>query len=87
MSQEMSCCWCAGGLLYIAGFVFLIAILIGVWFPGVTFSLILSAVGAVLFSWYLISDLQAMMGGHAITLCPDDYVYAAVQVSIHHNCQ
>lgn len=62
------------------GFVFMVAILIGVFVPSNIYYLIVSAIGALLFSSYLLFDLQAIMGGHALAVSPDDYVYAAVQV-------
>ncbi|KAK9918664.1 hypothetical protein WJX75_005780 [Coccomyxa subellipsoidea] len=70
----------AGGLLYIMGFVFVIMIFVGVFVPSNVYFLIISAIAAVLFSAYLLYDLQAIMGGRAVELSPDDYVYAAVQV-------
>ncbi|CAL8471618.1 g11160 [Coccomyxa elongata] len=70
----------AGSLLYILAFVFLIMIIIGVFTPSNVYYLVISAVAAVLFSSYLLYDLQAIMGGRTVELSPDDYVYAAVQV-------
>lgn len=47
-----------GSLLYILGFVFLIMIIIGVFTPSNVYYLVISAVAAVLFSSYLLADLQ-----------------------------
>ena len=41
---------------------------------------IISAVAAVLFSLYLIYDLQMIMGGKTYSLSPDDYVAASLSI-------
>ena len=41
---------------------------------------IIAAVAAVLFSLYLIYDLQLIMGGKTYALSPDDYVAASLSI-------
>ena len=54
---------CTGGFLYVAGFVFMIAIIVGVFVQSNVYYLVISCVGALLFSAYLLFDLQLIMGG------------------------
>lgn len=58
----MSCAE-SGGLLYIMGFVFVIMIFVGVFVPSNVYFLIISAIAAVLFSAYLLYDLQVGLCG------------------------
>jgi FtsH-binding integral membrane protein len=58
----MSCAG-TGGLLYIMGFVFVIMIFVGVFVPSNVYFLIISAIAAVLFSAYLLYDLQVRLCG------------------------
>jgi FtsH-binding integral membrane protein len=60
----------------------MVAILVGVFVPSNIYYIIISAIAAVLFSAYLLFDLQAIMGGRMLEMLPDDYIYAAVQVSM-----
>ncbi len=48
----------AGGLLYTLGFVFMIMIFVGVFVPSNIYYLVISSVAAVLFTAYLLYDLQ-----------------------------
>jgi FtsH-binding integral membrane protein len=47
----------------VAGFVFMIAIIVGVFARSNVYYLVISCVGALLFSAYLLFDLQLIMGG------------------------
>lgn len=59
-----------GGFLYVAGFVFMIAIIVGIFVQSNVYYLVISCVGALLFSAYLLFDLQLIMGGaHPTLLC------------------
>ena len=69
-----------GGFLWTCGFVLVLCILIGTFIEDNIFWLIISGAGAILFAAYLLYDLQKLMGGRYLTVHPDDYVYAAVQV-------
>lgn len=50
---------CAGGFLYIASSAFLLALVVGVFWQNNLYYLIISVVGAILFSAYLLYDIQA----------------------------
>ncbi len=65
----------------IAGFAFIIVIFIGVfWIRNNWVILVVGIVGAVLFSVYLIYDLQLMMGGKTVSISPDEYVFASISI-------
>ena len=73
------------GMLYIVSWAFLVALVVSMFVSSSALALVLSAVGAVLFSFYLVFDLQAVMGGGsggatAVTLSPDEYVFAALNI-------
>ncbi|CAK0785382.1 hypothetical protein CVIRNUC_008590 [Coccomyxa viridis] len=70
----------AGGFLWTCGFVLVLCILFGSFIEDNVFWLIISGAGAILFSAYLLYDLQKLMGGRYLAVHPDDYIYAAVQV-------
>ena len=70
----------AGGFLWTCGFVLVLCILFGTFIEDNVFWLIISGAGAILFSAYLLYDLQKLMGGRYLAVHPDDYIYAAVQV-------
>lgn len=57
-----------------------LCILFGTFVEDNVFWLVISGAGAILFAMYLLYDLQKLMGGRYLTIHPDDYVYAAVQV-------
>lgn len=40
----------------------------------------ISIAGALLFSAYLIYDLQALCGGRAVEISPDEYVFASLKI-------
>ena len=72
-------------MLYIVSWAFLVALVVSMFVSSSALALVLSAVGAVLFSFYLVFDLQAVMGGGsggatAVTLSPDEYVFAALNI-------
>ncbi|KAK9840630.1 hypothetical protein WJX81_005654 [Elliptochloris bilobata] len=69
-----------GGFLYIASSAFLLALVVGIFWPNNIYYLIISVVGAVLFSAYLLYDIQLLMGGRSLEISPDDYIFAATQI-------
>lgn len=80
-----------GGVLILSSWSFLVAVLVGSFVRSSVAVVALSAVGAVLFSLYLLFDLQMIMSGasvggrgrvgrRAVTLDPDDYVFGALTV-------
>jgi len=69
------------GVLFAALLVLVVMSFIFVVFPANnTVSTVFSALGALLFSVYLIYDVQLIAGGHKYELGPDDYVQAALSV-------
>eukprot|EP01023_Acetabularia_acetabulum_P068179 TRINITY_DN9582_c0_g1_i3.p3 TRINITY_DN9582_c0_g1~~TRINITY_DN9582_c0_g1_i3.p3 ORF type:complete len:239 (-),score=39.05 TRINITY_DN9582_c0_g1_i3:150-866(-) len=69
---------CGGVLL---GFLIalIVASLLGIFlFPGRIFSAVIGGVGALLFSAYLVFDVQLIMGGKKYELSPDEYVFGAL---------
>ena len=52
----------AGGFLYIASSAFLLALVVGIFWQNNMYYLIISVVGAILFSAYLLYDIQARTG-------------------------
>ena len=42
--------------------------------------LIISVVGAIIFSLYLLYDLQMLMGGKTQELSPDEYIFASMTI-------
>mmetsp|Transcript_9511 Transcript_9511/g.27204 ORF Transcript_9511/g.27204 Transcript_9511/m.27204 type:complete len:148 (-) Transcript_9511:266-709(-) len=57
------------------------ASLIMMFFPATTIgTIIISSVGAVLFSAYLVYDIQLLIGGRTHEYGPDDYVAASLSI-------
>ena len=42
--------------------------------------LVVSVIGAVIFSLYLLYDLQMLMGGKTQELSPDEYIFASMTI-------
>lgn len=42
--------------------------------------MIISVVGAIIFSLYLLYDLQMLMGGKTQELSPDEYIFASMTI-------
>jgi hypothetical protein len=55
----------AGGFLYIASSAFMLTLVVGIFWQNNLFYLIISVVGAILFSAYLLYDIQARPALHA----------------------
>lgn len=71
------------GFLFVALLVFVIFGLIAMFFHGKTIRLVYAAVGALLFSLYLVYDTQLMIGGtHKYTISPEEYIFAALNLYI-----
>ncbi|KAK9818071.1 hypothetical protein WJX72_006654 [[Myrmecia] bisecta] len=69
-----------GGAMYMITWAFIFAILIGSFWISDLFILIISTVGAVLFSLWLLMDIQMLMGGRTVAIAPDEYVFAAINI-------
>lgn len=69
------------GVLFSVLVVLVFSGMIALFFPANrTFSLLYSSIGALLFSAYLIYDVQMIAGGHKHECGPDDYIQAALAV-------
>lgn len=60
---------------------FIVVSLIGVFFVGRNWTILaISFFGALLFSAWLVIDLQMIMGGKSLSLTPDDWVFASISI-------
>ncbi|XP_065580738.1 protein lifeguard 1-like [Artemia franciscana] len=70
-----------GGILFSVLIIFIIFGLVQLFFPGKVMNMIYSAFGALLFSFYLVYDVQLMMGGnHKYAISPEEYILAALNI-------
>ncbi len=70
----------AGGVLFTLLFCLLAASVLGLFFRASWYSVALSCGGALLFSAYIVCDVQLLMGGHKVALSPDEYVFASLNI-------
>lgn len=69
------------GTMYVVLWALIFALLFNLFFPTRTFNIVVSAAGAVIFSLYLIYDIQLLMGGrHMFRISPDEYVFATLNL-------
>jgi len=72
-----------GGVLLAALLTLVGASLVMAFFPATKVgTIVISSAGALVFSAYLVFDIQLIMGGRALEIGPDDYVLAALCVYI-----
>ena len=62
--------------------VFLLCGLIAAFFPATrTVRLVYAAIGAIIFSVYIVYDTQLMIGGkHKYSLSPEEYIFASLNL-------
>lgn len=71
----------AGGILTGVLMAFVIVSFIGIFVPHIkALELLISGAGAVLFSCFLVVDIQMLMDGKRVQLSPDDYIFAALNL-------
>eukprot|EP00195_Chlamydomonas_chlamydogama_P015386 CAMPEP_0202897672 /NCGR_PEP_ID=MMETSP1392-20130828/6367_1 /ASSEMBLY_ACC=CAM_ASM_000868 /TAXON_ID=225041 /ORGANISM="Chlamydomonas chlamydogama, Strain SAG 11-48b" /LENGTH=246 /DNA_ID=CAMNT_0049583367 /DNA_START=87 /DNA_END=827 /DNA_ORIENTATION=- len=71
----------SGGWLHACLMCLIAAGFVGLFFHAAMFNLAVSFVGAVLFSLYIIYDVQLLIGGHHThKLSPDEYVFATISI-------
>lgn len=71
----------AGGILTGCLMAMILMGFIGIFVPHIkAFELLMSGAGAVLFSCFLVVDIQMMMDGKRVQLSPDDYIFAALNL-------
>lgn len=70
-----------GGALCVGIIVLFVFSIICLIFPSKMFMLVISCVGALLFSMYIVYDTQMMIGGdHKYSISPEDYVFATLNL-------
>jgi FtsH-binding integral membrane protein len=69
-----------GSMLMVAGFAFIALIFVGIFWINKIVYLVIAGVSALLFSAYLIYDIQLIMGGRTYSISPDEYVFAALSI-------
>jgi len=70
-----------GGVLLCVLVVFILFGLFAIIFPSRTLQIFYAAIGAVIFSLYIVYDTQIMLGGkHKYSLSPEEYVFAALNL-------
>ncbi|XP_071631050.1 protein lifeguard 4 isoform X1 [Temnothorax longispinosus] len=68
-------------VLFVAVLVLIIFGFIAMIWPGKTMTLVYAALGALIFSMYLIYDTQMMIGGkHKFSISPEEYIFAALSL-------
>ncbi|GBF92842.1 hypothetical protein Rsub_05461 [Raphidocelis subcapitata] len=69
-----------GVLLFPLSIVLMVLVVIGIFWRQRILYLAISGIAAMLFSAYLVYDLQAIMGGRHASYSPDEYVAAAMSI-------
>ncbi|KAG2492633.1 hypothetical protein HYH03_009049 [Edaphochlamys debaryana] len=71
----------AGSALYSCLLGLIFAGLVGYFVRASAFNMLLSGVGAVVFSIYIVYDVQCLLGGdHKYAVSPDEYVFGAIAI-------
>lgn len=68
------CCYCR--ILYSLLFSLIAAGMLSIFFHSKVMNIIISGIGAAVFSCYIVFDVQLMMGGGTYAIDPDEYVFA-----------
>lgn len=71
-----------GGILFILMIVLLVLTLVGIFWVNKIYHLVIAGFGALLFTAYLMYDIQLIMGNRKYSLSPDEYVFAALTLYI-----
>jgi len=71
-----------GGALFAVLIVFILCGLIATFFPSTrTIRLVYCAIGAIIFSVYIVYDTQMMIGGeHKYSISPEEYIFASLSL-------
>lgn len=71
----------AGGFLFSLFVGLLMLTFIGIFVKTTVFNLVVSGLGALLFSAYIVYDVQTLMGGeHKFSISPDEYIFGAIAI-------
>lgn len=69
-----------GTMLLVAFIAFIVLLIIGmIWRTRILY-LIIAGIACLLFSAYLLYDIQLVMGGRYYSISPDEYVFAALNI-------
>lgn len=71
-----------GGMLVSAIMALTVGSLISIFYRGEFFMLLLSIGGAVVFSMYIVYDLQMIMGDRALSISAEEYIFAALTLYV-----
>ncbi|XP_053966597.1 protein lifeguard 1-like [Anastrepha ludens] len=75
---DFTACW---AILLVALIVLLIIGIVAMFFPSRTLLIVYCSLGILVFSFYLIYDIQLMIGGnHKYAISPEDYIFAALSI-------
>jgi FtsH-binding integral membrane protein len=69
-----------GGLLFVLGFVLIIASIMAIFIRSRILEIVISAASVVVFSIYLVYDTQLILGKGELKLQIDDYIFAALNL-------
>ncbi|GMH44080.1 hypothetical protein BSKO_12014 [Bryopsis sp. KO-2023] len=69
-----------GGMLFAFLLVLMVTSIVGVFWVNSIFKIVFSAIGAVVFSIYLVYDVQMLLGDKKRALNPDDYILGAITI-------
>lgn len=69
-----------GTLLLVALVAFIVLLIIGMFWVNKILWLVLSGVACLIFSAYLLYDIQLVMGGRYYSISPDEYIFAALNI-------
>lgn len=72
-----------GVFLMILTIILLVVTIVAIFFPSKLIIIIISSAGAIIFSLYLVYDIQLMMGGdHKYSISPEEYIFAALNIYV-----
>jgi len=69
-----------GTMLLVAMIAFIVLLIIGMFWVNKVLYLVLSGIACLLFSAYLLYDIQLVMGGRYYSISPDEYIFAALNI-------
>jgi len=72
-----------GGFLMICIIVLLTASIVSLFFPETIMTLLIACVGSIIYSLYLIYEIQILINGnHEYSISPDEYILAALTIHV-----
>ncbi|XP_070491331.1 protein lifeguard 1-like [Chironomus tepperi] len=71
-----------GGMFASALMALMLGSLVSIFYRGEFFSFMLSVAGAAIFSMYIIYDLQLIMGDKSLSISPEEYIFASLNLYV-----